>query len=148
MKKLKIESPSGYEIDKEKSTFEKIVFKKVKKELPATLEEVVEDLGENDKDVKDFRILENCGVSEHILDYQICVLICKSLNKGWVPDWNDISTYKYFPWLHMKDGSCVSYNCWSTCSGASARLCLKNADLAKYAGTTFNQYFKKYMLYN
>ena len=28
-KELKIEIPKGYEIDKEKSTFEKIVFKKI-----------------------------------------------------------------------------------------------------------------------
>ena len=33
-KELKIEVPQGYEIDKENSTFEKIVFKKVEKELP------------------------------------------------------------------------------------------------------------------
>ena len=41
-KKLKINIPEGYEIDKEKSTFEEIVFKKVKDplaELPKTWEE-------------------------------------------------------------------------------------------------------------
>ena len=40
-KELKIEVPQGYEIDKEKSTFEKIVFKKVNpfSELPQTWEE-------------------------------------------------------------------------------------------------------------
>ena len=39
MKELKIEVPQGYEIDKEKSTFEKIVFKKIKVELPKTWDE-------------------------------------------------------------------------------------------------------------
>ena len=41
-KELKIEVPKGYEIDKEKSTFEKIVFKKVEgpfSKLPKTWEE-------------------------------------------------------------------------------------------------------------
>ena len=41
-KKLKINIPEGYEIDKEKSTFEKIVFKKVEdpfSKLPKTWEE-------------------------------------------------------------------------------------------------------------
>ena len=42
MKELKIEVPQGYEIDKEKSTFEKIVFKKIKVELPKTWEEFCE----------------------------------------------------------------------------------------------------------
>lgn len=40
MKELKIEIPKGYKIDKEKSTFEKIVFKKVEKDLPETWEEM------------------------------------------------------------------------------------------------------------
>lgn len=41
-KKLKINIPEGYEIDKEKSTFEEIVFKKIEDplaKLPKTLEE-------------------------------------------------------------------------------------------------------------
>lgn len=33
-KEFKIQMPEGYEIDKENSTFEKIVFKKIEKELP------------------------------------------------------------------------------------------------------------------
>lgn len=43
-KELKIEVPKGYEIDKEKSTFEKIVFKKVNplSELPESWEEYCE----------------------------------------------------------------------------------------------------------
>jgi hypothetical protein len=40
MKTFKIEVPNGYEIDKEKSTFENIVFKEVKKELPKTWQEL------------------------------------------------------------------------------------------------------------
>lgn len=40
MKTLKIEIPQGYEIDKEKSTFESIVFKEIKKRLPKTWEEL------------------------------------------------------------------------------------------------------------
>lgn len=42
MKELKIEVPQGYEVDKEKSTFEKIIFKKIKVELPKTWEEFCE----------------------------------------------------------------------------------------------------------
>ena len=40
-KELKIEIPQGYEIDKEKSTFEKIIFKKIN-ENPKTWEEYCE----------------------------------------------------------------------------------------------------------
>ena len=40
MKTLKINVPEGYEIDKEQSTFENIVFKEIKKELPKSWEEL------------------------------------------------------------------------------------------------------------
>ena len=40
MKHINIECPQGYEIDKEKSTFEKIVFKEIKNELPKKWEEL------------------------------------------------------------------------------------------------------------
>ena len=33
-KEMKIQVPEGYEIDRKNSTFEKIVFKKIEKELP------------------------------------------------------------------------------------------------------------------
>jgi hypothetical protein len=45
MKTLKIEIPQGYEIDKEKRTFENIVFKLAKKELPKSWEELEEISG-------------------------------------------------------------------------------------------------------
>lgn len=38
-KELKIDTPPGYEVDREKSTFEKIIFKKVKNFRPKTWEE-------------------------------------------------------------------------------------------------------------
>lgn len=40
METLKITPPQGYEIDKEKSTFEEIVFKPVKKKYPTKLDEI------------------------------------------------------------------------------------------------------------
>jgi len=40
MKEFIIECPSGYEIDKEKSTFEKIVFKEIGLKFPESVEEI------------------------------------------------------------------------------------------------------------
>lgn len=40
MKELKIEIPSGHEIDKEKSTFEKIVFKKIEEKYPNSVKDI------------------------------------------------------------------------------------------------------------
>ena len=41
MKNLKITAPEGYEIDKTNSTFENIVFKPIKKELPKSWDELI-----------------------------------------------------------------------------------------------------------
>ena len=41
-KELKIQVPEGYEIDRENSTFEKIVFKKIENELPKSWEDLYE----------------------------------------------------------------------------------------------------------
>lgn len=40
IKTVKIEIPEGYEIDKEKSTFQQIVFKKIEKTLPMSFNEL------------------------------------------------------------------------------------------------------------
>lgn len=44
-KEMKIQVPEGYEIDKEKSTFEKIVFKKEERKLPKKWEDLYEVKG-------------------------------------------------------------------------------------------------------
>lgn len=44
MKELKIEIPNGYEIDKEKSTFEKIIFKSLENNYPKTWKECIKKL--------------------------------------------------------------------------------------------------------
>lgn len=66
-KEMKIQVPEGYEIDREKSTFESIVFKKVEeKDLPKRWEDLkiidgffVTNLGYIEK------VSDNCIVSDH-----------------------------------------------------------------------------------
>ena len=100
MKNFKIEIPVGYEIDKEKSTFENIVFKEVDK-LPKKWEEL--------KDIKGFFVDDDsiicdadCVVEEEnknlfatkeqaeasVALAQLSQLM-KVYNGGWVPDWTD-----------------------------------------------------------
>ena len=108
---FKIEVPIGYEIDKEKSTFEKIVFKKSVKELPKTWGE----LGE----FKGFYITTNSLVSsirsssdakadtctfktEEQAEASIALAQLSQLRDvyrdGWVPDWTTSDT-KYVIWV-------------------------------------------------
>lgn len=108
-KELKIEVPQGYEIDKEKSTFEKIVFKKVEKELPKSWEEL--DI------VKGFYVdslskIAGTGEETCAEEYnrntfptkeeaEACIALAQlcqlrdRYNDGWKPDWDSMSETKY-----------------------------------------------------
>ena len=55
-KTIQINVPEGYEIDKEKSTFENIVFKPIKKGLPKSWEEL--------EDIKGYYVDTNCDVRD------------------------------------------------------------------------------------
>ena len=105
---LKIEVPAGYEIDKEKSTFEKIVFKKVERELPKKWEDLYEVKGwfvDSQSDVVtsgDMRTADSVKnrfptkeEAEACLALaQLCQLRDK-YNDGWKPNWEDYNEAKY-----------------------------------------------------
>lgn len=112
MKELKIEVPEGYEIDKEKSTFEKIIFKKIKVELPKTWEEFCEQTpvkGEyfitNYSGIvsvgsrkRDYNADKNLLTTQKDAEAHLALIQLHRLRdayrQGWVPDWND-GTGKY-----------------------------------------------------
>ncbi len=108
-KEFKIQVPEGYEIDKEKSTFEKIVFKKVEKELPKSWEELefingfyVSSLSSIYKAKENIPSIES---SKNVFPTEEEARACLALaqlcqlrdryNDGWKPDWNNGKEYKY-----------------------------------------------------
>ena len=108
-KELKIQIPDGYEIDKEKSTFEKIVFKKKKNTKPRSWEEYLELNTGFDGSGIDW----NCGgvqttglhhrgkaiVPTHLAQPFIAMMQLMSLRQAWIgdwtPDWNDETLVKW-----------------------------------------------------
>lgn len=102
-KTIEITPPKGYEIDKEKSTFEKIVFKPIEEKLP----ECQEDLGDvkgyftdaysaiNDNEVTLSTQNVNRNVwptyeeAEASLYLAMLLQLRNAYNGDWVPDWND-----------------------------------------------------------
>ena len=108
-KELKIQVPEGYEIDKENSTFEKIVFRKIDNNLPKSWKEFGEvegwfvnnrceidyyDEGDstNDMDKNLFPTEEEAEACVALA--QLCQLRDR-YNGGWKPDWNITSETKY-----------------------------------------------------
>ncbi|MBQ0141017.1 MAG: hypothetical protein KBT36_17235 [Kurthia sp.] len=110
-KELKIQIPEGYEIDQEKSTFEKIVFKK--KEEPTTYNEVA-DLTLRGKEgfyissggvVFGFGSIDasthcpNIALTKEQLEWLLALNklqnVANYLNGDWKPDWSDGDSKKY-----------------------------------------------------
>jgi len=108
MNTLKINVPEGFEIDKEKSTFEEIVFKPIKKELPKTWE----DLGQIDGYYTTNQAVcissgqlntnlynRNVFATEAQAKASIALAQLSQLREvyrqGWVPDWSNSSEEKF-----------------------------------------------------
>lgn len=98
---LKIEVPDGYEIDKEKSTFEKIIFKKVEKELPKSWEELKIISGYYVKDSSKVDLFKSYTTDEYNKNVfptkeeaEACLALAQLCqlrdiyNDGWKPCWN------------------------------------------------------------
>lgn len=107
-KEMKIQVPEGYEIDREKSTFEKIVFKKIERKLPKRWEELefidgffvsslsdIAKIGNNTtNDENNKNVFPTKEEAEACLALaQLCQLRDR-YNDGWKPNWED-GTKKY-----------------------------------------------------
>lgn len=83
MKTIEIKAPEGYEIDKEQSTFERIVFKK-KNKLPEKWEDLI---GINGLFASvTFKDEEQLNASFALAKLSQLLYI---YNDGWKPDWNN-----------------------------------------------------------
>lgn len=72
------------------------------------------------------------------------------LNEGWTPDWLNYDEYKYYPWFDMA-GSGSGFSYYDCCyayvfSCVGSRLVYKTRELAKFAGQTFLEEYKGYMV--
>ena len=105
---MKIQVPEGYEIDKEKSTFEKIVFKKVENELPKSWEDlgVIRGFYVNaHSEARDFECCTNKDSNKNTFptkkEAEACLALAQlcqlrdRYNDGWKPNWKDDNQFKW-----------------------------------------------------
>ena len=107
MKTLKINVPEGYEIDKEQSTFENIVFKEIKNELPNSWEDlgfikgkrVMHDCTLKNVNTSAYTTNRNIFATEGQAEASIALAQLSQLREvyrqGWKPDWSDGTIPKY-----------------------------------------------------
>ena len=89
-----------------------------------------------------------------VLAFFMLVIIAEALNDGWQPNWDDNNEYKYFPWFDCEKATTsgsgfASYDCTYTnaITFVGSRLCFRSSELAKYAGTTFLDLYRDYMMF-
>ncbi len=162
IEKYTLRNPFGDEIEFTEKEIQEMVSVSTEEQLPTvkavfevietfeqlkTVEDCINKLSEKDEEVIQLRKLESVkGLSEHILNNQIAIVIVKALNDGWVANWDNSDEYKYYPWFYLgKNFRHYFCNDWVTCSFTSSRLCLKNEKLAIYAGNQFTEIYKKFM---
>ena len=106
-RKIKITPPEGYEVDKEKSTFEEIVFKKIEPNLPMSWENlrIVKGYYISSRSyINDIGMINTADVNRNLFPTeeeakamlamaQLCQLRDK-WNDGWKANWKD-NTRKY-----------------------------------------------------
>ena len=116
-KELKIRVPEGYEIDKGKSTFEKIVFKKVENELPKNWcdlkfikgffvngESEIKEINETHDKI--LAIEGNRNVFPNREEAEACLALAQlcqlrdRYNDGWKPDWENRAQNKFIIYIH------------------------------------------------
>ncbi len=147
---IPIQVPNGFKIDsldKEKSLIKCSEIPKSIIERIKTFQDAINELGEDDEDVKAFRLIENIEIPKHIISHLQSIIIVKALNEGWIPDWSNRNQAKYFPWFDMEASSAGGfvygdYGFWITNTFVGSRLCLKSSELAKYVGKQFKEIYE------
>ena len=110
MKTLDINIPDGYEIDKEKSTFERIVFKPLKNYYPETWKKCIEKLNDEintyfwigssctienissssiDIDPENYNLLPSKEIAKKFLILQKLYTCRQAYIGDWKPNWDD-----------------------------------------------------------
>lgn len=147
--KIQIDIPKGFKIksfDKETGT---IQFEESPVNIMDRIKTVDDVLKDNGLAISTYDGWQTYQSNDEVA-YRLLKLICKSLNEGWEPDWDDHKQEKYSPWFEMGGSSGFRYyyyDDWDSDSTVGSRLCFKSKELAEYAGKQFTEVYKQYMTY-
>ena len=153
-KEIKIIVPKGYEIDKELSTFEKIVFKKIIPipksiiERVNSFEDILKISGKTLKEILPWQNPINKQQKSQNALAKI-QLITEVFNEKQKEDWKNNTQYKYSPYFQRNahGGPWSFYSSYLWFSGAS--LCFgcyfKTKELSDNAGKKFIDIYKDYL---
>jgi hypothetical protein len=148
MKTLQIQIPEGFLVDSFDQKTGEIKFKPTPKAVTDRIKTIADVLADHNLTQEEFD--EEClGMEPDEVAYRLLVMLAKSLNEGWRPDWNDHSESKYYPWFEMGGSSGFRFDAcdlWYTNSNVGSRLCYKTRELAEHAGKNFLEVYERFMV--
>lgn len=121
---IKIEIPEGYEVDKEKSTFERVVFKPKRESYEDVCRKLFYkkkvyypdeygDVISSELDEIRYKDLNNCtseNQSKKLLAINQLMNVAKYLNEDWKPDWNNDNERKFTIYIN-KNNTKICIDC-------------------------------------
>lgn len=151
-KTLQIQIPEGFKIDNFDINSGVVKFTPIPKniiERVKSIDDAINELGEDDEEVAELRKLLIANITSHILYRQQAVVIAKALNEGWIADYTNIDQSKYEPrfYYNSSAGGFVfsDFGYWYLYTCVGSRLCFHSSELAKYFGNQFIEIHRKYL---
>ena len=146
MKTLKIQIPTGYEIDEQKSTFQEIKFKVVSKNIRDRIQTIYDIFSLNGTTEEDFNKKWNKDLfTTTEIGIGLELLIANAYNEGRKSDWDD-GTWKRYPYLYMQESdfrlNFVNGN--QEYSGAPSALCFNGSEAGENCRDAVSKFLPQY----
>lgn len=140
-KKIYPDSPEWFKEVLEEN-FGKELFKKRSFEDIKTIEDAADETGHG----KGYLRIQDAESTDEWA-YRMLKMVVKAINQGWVPDWDNKSQYKYWPWFNLSSGSGFSFSFsdyYYSCTSVGSRLCFESEAKSNYAAKQFNELYKQF----
>jgi hypothetical protein len=140
-KKLYVSVPDFFKKQLE-AAFGKDAFRKIDYEDIKTFEDACEALVINPN-----AVWNNNDTADEAA-YKKLKVIIRAINQSWIPDWNNTSQRKWFPWFHISSGFGFG---GSDCgfgrshSHVGSRLCFESKEKSDYAGRQFTAIYEEFL---
>jgi len=146
MKTLKIQIPTGYEIDEQKSTFQEIKFKVVSKNIRDRIQTIYDIFSLNGTTEEDFNKKWNKDLfTTTEIGLGLELLIANAYNEGRKSDWND-GSWKRYPYFYMQEKSfrLNGVDDRSGCSDAPSALCFNGSESEENCRDAVSKFLPQY----
>jgi hypothetical protein len=128
------------------STFKPETFKKTHFTDLKTFDDCCVACGTSEKKFEE--TLKKLNLQPDTIAYEKLKIIIKAINQDWIPDWNNSSQYKYWPWFVLSSGFGFSGSdcCYDgTSTAVGSRLCFESREKSDYAGKQFQDIYKDFL---